>query len=367
MGSLKMEPLEISKKLFERYEKVFGNVENYFGLLALYALARVADEDGDAKAMQRCIEEMEKYPDRIVHPYYNYENFRVGGACSSWLAMKGLMDGKKEILREYAEKTLSAVTDGEGIVCRPDRYPERFQTWIDSIYSVCPFMLYCGIMFEEERYIDFAVSQCVKMYGRFTDRSCGLLHQTKGFMKDPEEISGDHWGRGNGWGYFGLTEFLRCLPKESRHYETIKELYLRHTEALIKYQTPKGMWGQEIACEYSWEESSGTALILYGMGEGILNGILDRDKYLPIFDRGINALTRCAVREDFMTLFCCYGCVCPGGAEGKGSPKSYIKEIPPMPDDPHSFGPFMLALLSAHKLGYTSLEMNNPKYYWEIY
>lgn len=356
-----MKPLEIALNLFEKYEGLNPKMDNYYGLLSVFALEHLADVMKDDKLIDKCRKILLKYPDEVEHPYYNYENYKIGGAAQGWFAMKGYMTERNKEIDSYASITLKAVTDDEGIVCRPDRYPAYVQTWVDSIYAVCPFMLYAGILTCKEEYIDFSVEQCVKMYDRFMDNSCGLLHQSKGFMLNPDEISQDHWSRGNGWGYFGLTEFVKYLPEDSKYRDTVLDLFIKHSGAILNFQDNRGLWRQEMTSKYSWTESSGSALFLYGFGAGIRLGILEREKYMTAFEKGMNALTRCAIKKNYDTMHCCHGCLCPGN----GTVEAYLSEVSPLQNDPHSFGPFIMALVEAHLLGIKELEIDNMRYYWQ--
>ena len=49
-----MNPLTISEKLFERYEKVIGSADNYFGILAIFALALTAEAGNNQKLIEKC-------------------------------------------------------------------------------------------------------------------------------------------------------------------------------------------------------------------------------------------------------------------------------------------------------------------------
>ena len=349
-----MNTLEIAKKLFDRYQSV-GEINNYYGLLALFALAQTAYESKDENAMNKCVEMLKMYPDNIEHPYYNFECYRVGGAGKAWLTYKGYFADEKESVKQYAEKMMNAPRSREGIMCWPTDC-DKNKIWIDTVYAVTPFMLYAGIALGKEKYIDFAAEQCYTMYEFFLDKTCGLLHQSRGFMPDKTRVSSDHWSRGNGWGYLGLTELVKSLPKESRHREKAERYFKDMSYALFSRQTAKGAWQQELMCENSWVESSGTALFLYGFGTGIRLGILEKSVFEKPYKQGLEALGN-FITEDFSTLMSCQGCLCPGAGEEKGSVKSYLTEVWPMTNEPHSFGAFMLALTEAHRNGITSLDI----------
>ena len=56
-----MNPLTISEKLFERYEKVIGSADNYFGILAIFALALTAEAGNNQKLIEKCCTAMSSH------------------------------------------------------------------------------------------------------------------------------------------------------------------------------------------------------------------------------------------------------------------------------------------------------------------
>ena len=350
-----MKTLDLSAKLFEHYDST-QRVYHYFGLLSLFALSQTAIEADDSALMKKCKGMLTLYPNNFEHPRYNFENYRVGGAGKAWLVYKGVWDDEKANIREYAEKTLLAPLSSEGILCMPSD-PDKNKIWIDVVYAVVPFMLYAGLALGEDNYIDFAADQCFKMYEFFLDKTCGLLHQSRGFMPDKTRVSFDHWSRGNGWGYLGLTELVLNLPKDSRYRPKAEEYFGELSRSLLAYQTEKGVWRQEIPCDYSWYEASGTGLILYGFGAGLRLELLDADIFLESYKKGIAAMVKNFITPEFSTLMSCIGCLCPGEETNKGMVKAYLTEVHHKTDEPHSFGALMLALLEAHRNGITDVEI----------
>ena len=349
-----MNTLDLSKKLFERYESQH-RIYHYYGLLALYALAQTAYEAKDEATLDKCKQMLGLYTDKFDHIRYNFDNYEVGGNGKAWLVYKGLFDEEIENIRKYAAKTLSAPVDSNGILCLPS-CPEKEKIWIDVVTAVTPFMLFAGLALNEEKYIDFAAEQCFKMYEIFLDKTCGLLHQSKGFMENPDFISHDHWSRGNGWGYIGLAELVRYLPKNSTHRAKAEKYFVDLSKALIEHQTEKGIWRQEIPCDYSWDESSGTGLIAYGLGIGLRKGLLDAKTFEQPFVNAINGIVNYFINDDFSTNMCCEGCLCPGEGEDKGTIKAYLTQVWPCKDDHHSYGALMLALVEAYRNGITKVE-----------
>ena len=77
-------------------------------------------------------------------------------------------------------------------------------------------MLFAGLTLKEDKYIEFATQQRIKMYPIFLDPEYGVLHQSRGFCEDKEAFPEDHWSRGNG--LHGLLD--RCLDKEFATYKS---------------------------------------------------------------------------------------------------------------------------------------------------
>ncbi len=352
---MRIHTLKLAQNLFNRYEEKY-NIRAYYGLLAYYALAQTAEAENNDALRKKCKDYLDLYPERFPHPQYSFECYRVGGIGKAWMFMKGLSSEWENDLRNYADITLEAPVSETGVLCHP-KWPETEKIWIDSVSCITPFMLYAGLAFHEKKYIDYAVKQCIGIYDCLLDETCWLLHQAKGFMPNPKLISHDHWSRGNGWGYMGLAELIRYLPSENEHRAKVEEYFMAHSEALIAYQAKNGLWRQEIPEELSWYESSGTGLILYGLGIGLRKGILRDEKYRQAFEKGIEALAKLCLSDDFSTHHSCPSCLCPGVGEEKGTVKAYLTERMPQTDEVHSYGCMMLAFLEAYKNGIVDVEI----------
>lgn len=344
-----MRTLDLAVNLFHHYEAA-REVNHYYGLLAIYALAKIADADNREMTMQQAQRHLRRYPDEMRHPRYNFACYRAGGNGQAFLLMRGKNEPKADVIRQYAEETLRAPADQEGILIMPSR-PEKQQIWIDVVTAVTPFMLYAGLYFQDARYVDFALHQCFAMYDALENPENHLLHQSRGFLPDPDALSMDHWSRGNGWGLVGLADIIEHLPQTHPAYPEAVRRFQRHAQALLVHQNHTGLWRQEIPEPLAWDESSGTGLILYGMGVGLRTGLLDQALYMPAFRKGIDGLVARCVNRDFSTEKSCIGCLCPGEGAQKGQPIAYITDRYAHRDEPHSFGALMLALLEAHQNG----------------
>lgn len=343
---------QIDKGIVKRQSVMY----NYFGLLTMYGAEQIAVQTKDDEWLSTIIENQNMYPYEFESPRcyfdYKFDNYRVGGIAKAWLCMKGHFQEQLDLLREYADLTMNAPKSFDGILCHPKWYPKEERIWIDIVYAALPYMLFSGLTLKEDKYVDFAIDQCFKIYDVFLDENNGLLHQARGFMEDGMAITEDHWSRGNGWGYIGLAEIVRYLPQNHPKYAEAVERFVAHSKALVKYQDHRGLWRQSIAEPMAWEESSGSALILYGFGIGLRTGLLDKDVFKPAFERGLVGLVKYCIGEDFSVDRCCHGCLAPGDTpERKGKMEAYLVDVRPVLDDGHAFGPVMLAMSEAEKNG----------------
>jgi len=347
-----MNPLYIAQKLYERYEHE-EEVKHYYGVLAIYGLVQTAEEKEDAYLLEKCKRILSRFPDHIEHPHYNFPSYRIGGIAKSYAYMRNLAPEAEQEVREYAEEMMTAARDRRGIVCMP-RQSEEEKIWIDAATAVTPYLLYAGLAFHELRYMDEAVKQTLLMIDEFRNPQNGLLHQCKNFIA-PGVYSQDHWGRGNGWGYFPLAELVRWLPADSAHRPAVEKAFTDLSASLLPHQSKRGLWRQEIPFPYSYEETSGTGLILYGFGVGMRLGLLNRDEYGPAFRRGVEGLNKLSISPDFSTEHGCPGCLCPGDGDEKGTVKAYVTLKLPRRNEHHSFAPLILAMVEAYRNGVVDL------------
>lgn len=349
---------EISKNLFNKFitaSEIKHEVVQYPGILALLAALRTAENTNDEELKKKVLSFIKQFPESTKNKDYNFQLYKIGGIAAAYAFYKGYLPEWEPYIREYAEKTMTAPRDVDGLMKNP-HITSREQIWIDSIMAVVPFLLFSGLALDEPRYIDEAVKQAIGHYDVLMDSATGLVHQCRNFVADGT-ITEDHWGRGNGWGFIALTELVAYLPKDHNDRRKVELYFSRHAYALRNYQSKHGLWRQEIPLEYSYEESSGTGLFLHGFSVGMQLGLLDRNSYMKCLQDGLNGLMTFCINPDFSTERCCSGMCCPGFGEDKGTVMAYVQTMPRV-NDGHSFGTMMLAFEEASKVGITDAERN---------
>lgn len=351
-GSAQVAPGAIAQGLFDHYDDT-AEIEAYYGVLAIYALARAASDAGDTSTLARIDAMVRRFPDEIDHPHYNFPSYRIGGIAQAFLSAQGRLGDRSELLREYADEMMTATRDETGILAMPGA-PNLI--WIDVAMAATPFLLYAGVALDEPRYVDEAITQAVLMYDEFVDPANGLLRQCKGFIA-PGVLSADHWSRGNGWGIFALAELLRGLPADASRRAEVEQRFVALSTSLLPHQSARGLWRQEIPMPTAWEESSGSGLITYSLGVGVDRGVLRGDQWREAVARGVRGLARWCINPDFSTENSCPGTLCPGDGDAKGTVAAYLESAAPYRDEPHGFAPLILAMSVARLVGIESLAL----------
>jgi len=339
-----MNPQDTNVGLYNHYESQ-GQISHYFGLLAIYGLCRTAEniDDGDA-LLDRCRHILSRFPEQIDHALYNFPSYRIGGIPRAYMLYRGHMtdDLTRRYVLHYAQEMMLASRDDKGLMSNPYQ-PAQQKVWIDVAMAVTPYLLFAGLALDRQDFIDEAAKQAFLHYEEFLNPDNGLLHQSRNF-NGPGRYSQDHWGRGNGWGYIALAELAQYLPEDSPHRDKAQQYFKDLSNAILPHQSQRGLWRQEIPLKTAWEESSATGLILYGYGVGMRLGLLDIEHFEPVFKKGIAAINQYCINDDYSTQLCCPGCLCPGKGDRQGTIEAYVEDQKPAKNDPHSYGPLMLAL-----------------------
>ena len=97
------------------------------------------------------------------------------------------------------------------------------------------------------------------------------------------------WGRGNGWVAMTCGELLDLLDPDSQEYRTVGEILRRLIAGLIPLQSESGLWRTILNLPEAYEESSATAMFLFGMLCAERHGLLEPEQSEAI-DRGLRGL-----------------------------------------------------------------------------
>jgi unsaturated rhamnogalacturonyl hydrolase len=326
-------------------------LNHYTGILSLHGLARLAWLRGEKPFIDEVRIELLPFINEVYDKgsfHANFTNYYCGGNATAFLYWKTQLPEAENAVRTYAEALIQeAPRDDQGIFSHP-RFPGEDRIWIDVAFAVTPFLLFAGLAFQDDTYVEEAFQQIRKMVLIFRDSNNGLLHQCKNFVA-PGQLSTDHWSRGNGWGLLALSELVNHLTDDDLRRPAAERIFVELVRACLAYQEENGLWHQEITDHGSYVETSGTGLILYAIGVGLDRGLFNED----IYDRFILGLQSYLnyIARDSSVYHTCRGCLCPGD----GTKLDY-QARPPVLNDPHAFGPVTLAYGQAYHLGITEIE-----------
>lgn len=147
---------------------------------------------------------------------------------------------------------------------------DQTRWWIDDMYMVGMLQIQAYRATKDEKYADRAALQ-LAAYLRKLQQPNGLFFHGPKFHY--------HWGRGNGWVAASMAEVLKDLPADHKLRSEIMDSYKKMMASLLKFQAENGNWRQLIDYEYSWAESSCTAMFAYAMTVGVDEGWLEKKDY----------------------------------------------------------------------------------------
>lgn len=323
---------------------------HYAGIVSLQGMARL----GKIMQSEEIINEVKKY----IEPFwqgkikkaggvYGEHVYRWGGNATAFILVRNMLPEAYDTALAAAENLCTKQSrNSEGVFDFPSgnrRDGSRGFIWIDTVFGVCPFLLWTGLAAKRQDFIDESCFQMLKHHEILFNRSELLYHQAINF-NEPGALTPSFWSRGCGWGALALAEMVYDLPKDHKDYPAILQAFQDLMEGCRNHMDENGMLHQAMEDHSTYVETSGTALVLYAMGRGIKNQSLDRAEYKDIFLRGLKSIMR-YIALDGSVFNCCKGCLAPGNgtAEDYNNTNWVLNDI-------HSFGPIILLFSQAESL-----------------
>lgn len=335
---------EIVRSVFSRGMKS-TTPDYYAGILMLHAMSEFSLLKGNEDVLKDLVAVYKQFGTGEIEARGNLISYEAGGSGAAYLVWKDVAPELKQQVEIIAKKMMAEQNRSpEGLMTAKFATHEVF---IDVAFAVTPYLLYAGLVLDNEEYINYAVFETLELFRILKDKKTGLIHQARGF-RGVEHLTEDNWSRGNGWGAFALAILARDLPKSHPKRQEVVDLAQQFFTSVIQFQNAEGLWHQEMTDTTSYVETSGSGLLLYGIGIMIENLLLDA-KYIDNFSKGLKAYTS-YIGSDGSVSHTCRGCLCPGA----GTKEDY-KNRNWSYNDPHAFGPVILAFTQAIKMGIDSI------------
>jgi len=228
------------------------------------------------------------------------------------------------------------LADKQWATTTPDGITTEARYWVDDMYMVSALQVQAFRATGDARYLDRAANAMASYLDRL-QQSNGLFFHTA--------TSPRHWGRGNGWFAAGMTELLRALPATHPQHARIIAGYQKMMAALVRYQTPSGMWQQLVDDDSprNWAESSSTGMFAFAMVTGVKNGWLPALPYGAAARKAWLALVQ-RVDADGNVRDVCAGtgeAATSGGGTGAATQIQYYLDRPRIVGDFHGQAPVL--------------------------
>lgn len=173
--------------------------------------------------------------------------------------------------RKYLELG-QGFADREWAKTTPDGITAEARYWSDDMYMLPLVQVQAYRATGNPVYLDRAALTMAAYLDKLQKDNGLFLHS---------EDSPFYWGRGNGWVAAGMTELLTSLPAAHPRRARIMQGYTKMMAALLKYQSPEGLWRQLVDQPDFWLETSGTGMFTFAMVTGVKRGWLDAATYGP--------------------------------------------------------------------------------------
>lgn len=160
--------------------------------------------------------------------------------------------------------------------------------WCDALFMAPPALVRLAAVTSDTRYIDLMNDLYWDTTDHLFDSEEGLFYRDANYFSK-KTVNGKKifWSRGNGWVFAGLARVLQYLPENNPRRRDFVKLYLHMASSLARLQREDGTWGPSLhdPVEFPTKESSGTGFFCYGFAWGINNGLLNRERYLPVVEK----------------------------------------------------------------------------------
>jgi len=169
----------------------------------------------------------------------------------------------------------------------------REWAWCDALFMGPPGMAMLSKATGDMKYLKKADSLWWKTSNYLYDKKEKLYYRDSRFFTK-KEANGKKvfWSRGNGWVLAGLARMMDNMPNDFENRSKYQKQFKEMAKKIASIQQPDGSWHASLydPITFNLKESSGTAFFCYGIAWGINQGLLSKEKYLPIVEKAWGAL-----------------------------------------------------------------------------
>lgn len=228
---------------------------------------------------------------------WNFKELDDCGAMGAAVIEVHKMNPRPEY-KTYIENAAKHILEGQhrledGTLCRT--FPREMTVWADDVYMSVAFLANMGQLTGEAKYFDDAALQIINISNYLWCPEKELFYHC--YYTDMKRRGVAFWGRANGWITVSLVRLLDVLPVNHPKRQELIDILEKQIVGASRYQNANGMWNQLLDKPESYDESSITAMYIYGIAKAINNDWID-PTYSRIAYAAWNALKETQITAD---------------------------------------------------------------------
>ncbi len=205
--------------------------------------------------------------------------------------------------------------------------PTTLELWDDTVFMIGQFMIAMYRATGDEKYLNELVNQFRLHREKLRDEKTGLWYHgwdandkdaipyfcgQMGWPDDETRVSGEIWGRGNGWLYVTLADALDVIPQNDLLWKELAGYLEEMVVNLPELQDEKtGHWYQLPVRKddpENWIESSCTAMFAYGILSALKHELVDDRIYNAAVEKAYEGLYKHSTEQTKNGLTCTNVC-----------------------------------------------------------
>lgn len=205
--------------------------------------------------------------------------------------------------------------------------PLTLELWDDTVFMIGEFMIAMYRATGDEKYLNELANQFRLHRAKLRDEKTGLWYHgwdandknsvpffcgQMAWPDDETRVSGEIWGRGNGWLYITLADGLDVIPRDNPLWEEFAGYLREMVVNLPELQDEKtGHWFQLPVRKddpKNWIESSCTAMFAYGILSALKHEIVDDRIYNAAVEKAYDGLYKHSTEKAKNGLTCTNVC-----------------------------------------------------------
>lgn len=235
--------------------------------------------------------------------YYNKEHYNIDNISTGKILFFLYEETKEEKYRLAIETLMDQLRS------QPRTKSDNFwhkkiypnQVWLDGLYMAQPFYMEYETKFNQKKNYNDIISQFKNVRKFLFNEEKKLYYhgydeaRIQYWANKDTGLSSNFWLRAVGWYIMALIDTMEKISKEIfEHYKTLETLFKESIKGILLYQDKEtGLFYQIIDradIENNYLETSGSAMIAYGLLKGCRLGVLQKEKYQAVGEKIVMSL-----------------------------------------------------------------------------